>query len=289
MPVRLSRHIPLFRALLASGSLALAPSLFAQTPPPAPSGPTPATTTPTPALTFDVASIRQNTSVGGRNHINISTNDGHFTFTTGNATLKSILHFAFALPESQIVDAPAWVDSTNFDIVAKAGPDADAQLNALSGDQNDLAKQLMVQALLADRFRLKTHRETRQLPIYDLVVANPKTGPKLLPTEAHGTTIDNNKRSIRIIGGDDSVELLAEYLAKTLGRNVVDKTALTGRYDINLKWTPEDAIAANADPAPDAPPDIFTAIQEQLGLKLESTKAPVPVLVIDHIEMPSEN
>jgi uncharacterized protein (TIGR03435 family) len=242
-----------------------------------------------PSLTFDVASIRQNTSIGGRNHIGNSTNDGHFTFTTGNSPLKSILHFAFALPESQIVDAPAWVDSANFDIVAKAGPEADAQLDALSGDQNDLAQQQMVQALLVDRFALKTHRETRQLPIYELVVANPKTGAKLLATEAHGTTIDNNKRSIHIVGSDDSVELLAEYLAKTLGRNVVDKTGITGRYDINLKWTPEDAIAANADPAPDTPPDIFTAIQEQLGLKLEPAKGPVPVLVIDHIEMPTDN
>jgi uncharacterized protein (TIGR03435 family) len=288
MPVRLSRHIPLLRSFLTAGSLSLATLLSAQTPPAAPSEPTPTTTATPPALTFDVVSIRQNTTVGGRNHINNSTNDGHFTFTTGNATLKSILHFAFGLPENQIVDAPAWVDSANFDIVAKAGPDADAQLNALSGDQNQLAKQHLVQALLADRFALKTHSETRQLPVYNLVVANPKAGPKLVATEAHGTTIDNNKRNIHIVGGDDSVELLAEYLSKTLGRNVVDKTAITGHYDITLKWTPEDA-AVSANPAPDAPPDIFTAIQEQLGLKLESTKAPVPVLVIDHIEMPSEN
>jgi uncharacterized protein (TIGR03435 family) len=287
MPVRLSRHIPLLRSLLTAGSLALATSLFAQTPLPPPD-PTPKTATPAPALTFDVASIRQNTTVGGRNHINNSTNDGHFTFTTGNATLKSILHFAFGLPENQIVDAPAWVDSANFDIVAKAGPDADTQLNALSGEQNQLAKQRMVQALLADRFALKTHPETRELPVYNLVVANAKAGPKLTPTEAHGTTIDNNKRSIHIVGGDDSVEVLAEYLAKTLGRTVIDRTGITGRFDLTLKWTPEDA-AANPNPAPDAPPDIFTAIQEQLGLKLEPAKGPVPVLVIDHIELPSEN
>ena len=249
------------------------------------------TTTPAaaPSLTFDVASIRQNTTVGGRNHINNSTNDGHFTFTTGNAPLKSILHFAFGLPENQIVDAPAWVDSANFDIIAKAGPDADAQLNNLSSDQNQLAKQQMVQALLADRFHLKVHQETRQLPIYNLVVANPKTGPKLVASESNGTMIDSGRKSIHIQGGDDSVELLAEYLSKTLGRNVVDKTGVTGRYDISLKWTPEDVIAANVDPAPDAKPDIFTAIQEQLGLKLVPTKAPVPVLVIDHVEMPSEN
>jgi uncharacterized protein (TIGR03435 family) len=286
MPVRLSRHIPLLRSFLAAGSLALATSLFAQTPLPPPD-PTPKTATPAPALTFDVASIRQNTTVGGRNHISNSTNDGHFTFTTGNASLKSILHFAFGLPENQIVDAPAWVDSANFDIIAKAGPDADAQLNALSGEQNQLAQQRMVQALLVDRFALKTHPETRELPVYNLVVANPKATSKLSPTEAHGTTIDNNKRSIHIVGGDDSVEILAEYLAKTLGRTVIDKTAIAGRFDLTLKWTPEDA--ASPDPAPDAPPDIFTAIQEQLGLKLESTKAPVPVLVIDHIELPSEN
>jgi uncharacterized protein (TIGR03435 family) len=266
--------------LLTAASLAFAISIYAQTPT------TPASA---PSLTFDIASIRQNTSIGGRNHIGNSTNDGHFTFTTGNAPLKSILHFAFGLPENQIVDAPAWVDSANFDIVAKAGPDADAQLNNLSGDQSQLAKQHMVQALLADRFHLKTHQEIRQLPIYDLVVANPKAGPKLLATEAHGTTIDNNKRSIHIVGGDDSIELLTEYLSRTLARNVVDTTGITGRFDISLKWTPQDSLATTTDPAPDAPPDIFTAIQEQLGLKLVPSKGPVPVLVIDHVEMPSEN
>jgi uncharacterized protein (TIGR03435 family) len=273
-------HLRRTLTLLAAASLSLATTAYVQSPP---------NPTATPSLTFDVASIRQNNTVGGRNHINNSTNDGHFTFTTGNAPLKSILHFAFGLPENQIVDTPAWVDSANFDIFAKAGPDADAQLNALSGDQNELAKQQMVQALLADRFHLKAHRETRQLPIYNLVVANPKTGPKLVASESNGTMIDSGRKSIRIQGGDDSVELLAEYLSKTLGRNVVDKTGVTGRYDISLKWTPEDVIAANVDPAPDAKPDIFTAIQEQLGLKLVPTKAPVPVLVIDHVEMPSEN
>ena len=237
--------------LLTAASLAFAISIYAQTPT------TPASA---PSLTFDIASIRQNTSIGGRNHIGNSTNDGHFTFTTGNAPLKSILHFAFGLPENQIVDAPAWVDSANFDIVAKAGPDADAQLNALEV-QVEAANQTL-------RAADANYRAARA---------------------AHGTTIDNNKRSIHIVGGDDSIELLAEYLSRTLARNVVDTTGITGRFDISLKWTPQDSLATTTDPAPDAPPDIFTAIQEQLGLKLVPSKGPVPVLVIDHVEMPSEN
>jgi uncharacterized protein (TIGR03435 family) len=162
-------------------------------------------------------------------------------------------------------------------------------MHTLPSEEGRLWKQQMVQALLVDRFQLKTHQETRQLPVYALVVANPKSGPKFKPSEANGTTIDTGRSRIHVQGSDHTVTLLARELAQSLDRIVLDKTGIDGRYDLTLRWTPDDAAATNSTPAPDAPPDIFTAIQEQLGLKLEPTKGPVPILVIDSGAMPSEN
>ncbi len=101
----------------------------------------------------------------------------------------------------------------------------------------------------------------------------------------NGTTIDTYPNRLHIVGSDDTISLLARELAQKLGRVVLNQTGLSGRYDFSLRWTPADATVS----VPDAPPDIFTAIQEQLGLKIESTKGPVPVLVIDSVEMPSAN
>jgi uncharacterized protein (TIGR03435 family) len=146
----------------------------------------------------------------------------------------------------------------------------------------------MVQALLADRFQLKTHQETRQLPIYTLVVA--KDGPKFKPSKINGTTDDTGRTRLHVAGSDDTISILARELARTLGRVVVNQTGLTGRYDLRLQWTPDDAPPPNGAPLdPSEAPGIFTAIQEQLGLKLESGRGPVPVIVIDSVEMPSAN
>jgi uncharacterized protein (TIGR03435 family) len=144
----------------------------------------------------------------------------------------------------------------------------------------------MVQALLADRFQLKAHEETRQLPVYALVVT--KDGPKFKPSKINGTTIDTGRTRLHIAGSDDTIGILARVLAQVLGRVVLNQTGLSGRYDLSLRWTPDDAPAL-APTYSDAPPGIFTAIQEQLGLKLESTRGPVPVLIVDHVEQPSPN
>ena len=145
----------------------------------------------------------------------------------------------------------------------------------------------MLQALLADRFGLKVHQETRQLPIYALVVA--KGGPRFQPSKINGTTVSNGHAQITVTGSDHTVALLAEQLSRTLGRVVVDKTGLDGRYELSLKWTPDDAPGGAGTAPADTGPSIFTAIQEQLGLKLESQKGPVPILVVDHIDLPSQN
>jgi uncharacterized protein (TIGR03435 family) len=165
----------------------------------------------------------------------------------------------------------------------------DAQLHRLPSDQARQQKQMMVQAVLADRFKLAAHQETRQLPIYALVVV--KGGPKFKSSKINGTTVDTGRSRLHIAGSDDTIALLARELAQVLGRVVVNNTGVSGRYDLTLIWTPDDAPTPMLNGAPDsnAPPGIFTAIQEQLGLKLESTRGHVPVLIIDHVEPPSSN
>ncbi len=232
---------------------------------------------------FDVASIRvNNTETDGRHHIINDPAESHFR--TVNLALRDLIQFAYNLPDSQILGGPAWLDSIMFDIDAKSDPSVDAQIHGLPTAQARHQKQLMVQALLADRFQLKAHQETRQLPIYALVVA--KDGPKFQPSKINGTTIDRGRGHLHVAGSDDTIDLLARELAQLLGRVVRNQTRLSGRYDLSLGWTPDDVTAPSF---PDTPPGIFTAIQEQLGLKLESTKGPVPVLVIDSVEMPSAN
>jgi uncharacterized protein (TIGR03435 family) len=235
--------------------------------------------------TFDVASIHiNNTETDGHHHIISDPGESHFR--TVNLALRDLIQFAYGVPDSQILEGPAWLDSIMFDIDAKSDPAVDAELRALPTEQARHQKQLMVQALLANRFELKVHQETRQLPVYALVVA--KDGPKFKPSQINGTTIDTGRARLRIAGSDDTISILARELAQVLGRVVLNQTGLGGRYDLSLRWTPDDA-AVSAPPSPDVPPDIFTAIQEQLGLRLESTRAPVPVLVIDSVQKPSPN
>jgi len=269
------------RALLLF-AMSLAPAMLAQSPPP----------TSAPQPTFDVASIRQNTtSTDGHNHIYNDHSESHFR--TVNVSLKDLVQYAYSLPKSQILGGAPWFDSTMFDLDAKSDAAVDAQLKALPDIDASQQKKLMVQALLADRFQLKTHQETRELPVFNLVLA--KGGPKFKPSEANGTTVSTSTgtgiQRIRVQGSDNTIELLARELASALGRVVVDKTGIDARYDLTLRWMPADRPPPliNGAPDPNPPPDIFTAIQEQLGLKLEPARVPVPVLVIDHIEMPSEN
>lgn len=236
---------------------------------------------------FDVASIHLSNATDGHHHIYNDVHESHFR--TANLSLRDLIQFAYGIPNSQILGGPAWLHSAMFDIDAKSDPSVDAQLHVLSSADASHQKRLMVQAMLTDRFQLKTHNETRALPVYTLVVA--KGGPKFQPSKMNGTTIDTSPVRMHIAGSDDTLAILTRELAQTLGRVVLNQTGLTGRYDLNLRWTPGDSTAPllNGAPDPNAAPDIFTAIQEQLGLKLESSKATVPVLIIDHVESPSAN
>jgi uncharacterized protein (TIGR03435 family) len=241
---------------------------------------------------FDVASIRIDKSEeSARSHIISSPNDSHFRAI--NVTLKSLLQWAYTIPDTRIVGGPAWLGSTKFDIDAKADPSVDDQMRGLSSEAGRLQKQKMLQALLADRFQLKLHQETRELPIYALVLA--KGGPKFQPSQINGTTVDSRRGEISVKGSDDTIALLADALARSLDRVVVNESGIHGRFELDLKWSPDPGAAglgpsgSGASAADPALPSIFTAIQEQLGLKLEPKKGPVSVLVLDRLDLPSEN
>jgi uncharacterized protein (TIGR03435 family) len=148
-----------------------------------------------------------------------------------------LIHWAYEIPETRILDAPKWAGSTYFNIEAKADPAIDQQLHNLSADVGRKLKEGMVQALLADRFKLVTHAETREMPIYTLVVA--KSGAKLGDIKSDGTTINYGRDHLEV-QGPNSTALLAEVLSKQVGRPVIDQTGISGRYDLTLKWTPDD-------------------------------------------------
>jgi len=276
--------------IVASASIYLgAAALYGQAPAGQPPATPPAGSAHEGAPGFDVAAIYQNIDDrSGHNHIYSSPFDGHFRAV--NVSAKMLVRWAFEMQETRILGGPAWFNTTMFDIEAKADGSVDAAMHGLSSDAGRAQKKRMLQALLADRFKLMTHIETRELPVYALVVA--KGGPKLGAIQTSGTTI-NTGRARMEVQGSNSVGLLAEELAKVVGRVVVDKTGIEGRYNLKLSWTPDDGAGptpgGGSSAAADFGPSIFTALAEQLGLKLESEKGPVEVLVIDHVDMPSEN
>jgi len=231
---------------------------------------------------YDVMTIKPNNSGNGGWAIG-----GHGDrFMAQNYSLKMLLQYIYDLNEDSIVGIPSQLDSKRFDIAAKiSDPDLDV-LKKLSPEQ----ERLMILPLLTERFQLKTHMETRTGSIYELVVA--KGGPKLKPSTDQasrtgvGTSFNSNGYSSKLTANSQPMALLAKILTDQLHRLVVDKTALTGNYDFTLQWTPDSAPASTDT---NSAPSIYTAVQEQLGLKLQSAKAPVEVLVVDHAAMPSEN
>jgi uncharacterized protein (TIGR03435 family) len=239
------------------------------------------------APVFDVAAIHlHQPEPHEHNSIWSSPFDGHFKAT--NISVVMLIHWAYVMPETRILGAPAWAANTMFNIDAAADPSLDEHLHGLNSDTGRTVKEKMVRALLADRFKLATHSETRELPIYTLVVA--KGGAKLGDSKSDGTNVNHGRDHIEV-EGSNSLVLLAEELSKEVGRPVIDRTGIAGRYDLTLKWTPDDRVRLTDSDSADSNsgPSLFTALQEQLGLKLESAKGPVQVLVIDHVEMPTEN
>jgi uncharacterized protein (TIGR03435 family) len=190
-----------------------------------------------------------------------------------NVNLKEVIGMAYKVQQYQIT-GPDWINTERFDIVAKFAPHSAADQLAV-----------MLQTLLADRFKLTLHRETKELPMYTLVVA--KNGPKFKSIESESGISYNSSRTHWHVTAKVTMHRFAEFLSDEAGRPVVDETGLSGSYEMTLDWAPDDAPAPN-DSA--AGPSLFTALQEQLGLKLDPTKGPVETLVIDRAERtPTEN
>ena len=264
-----------------------------------------------PAPSFEVASIKPNRS--GDLRMMISYDAGKFKAT--GVTTKFVMARAYDVKDFQISGGPSWIDSDRYDIDAKAEDAVIEKMRKLPRDQARKQSGMMLQSLLAERFGLQVSHGTKELPVFALVVA--KNGPKLHEAKA-GDPYPNGIKGPdgRPAGGPGMMRMhpgqltgqalptafLAEVLSQQLGRQVLDQTGLKGNYDFTLEWTPElsrpgmplgpegGRPGGDSAPPPDSSgPSIFTAIQEQLGLKLESTKGPVDVIVIEHIERPSEN
>lgn len=261
------------------------------------------------APVYDVASIKPNKS--GTNMVRLMFSPDGLSATNG--TLQMFITAAYGVENNQISGAPNWVDSERYDVEAKMDSSTADELRKLNEDDRMAERQHMLQALLVDRFKLKVHRETKELATYALVVA--KDGPKFQeakPGDTYPNGIkgpDGQSHAGMMFMGREGltaqgvpISNLVRHLTRQLGRTVVDKTGLTGKYDFMLRWTPDESQGAmfkgpeggqpgTAGPSTAEPsgPSIFTAIQEQLGLKLESQKSPVEILVIDHVEKPSEN
>lgn len=226
-------------------------------------------------IAYDVVTIRENKS--GQS---MSSFYGRDTYTAENAALGTLIESAYELRADQIVGLPSWGLSLHFDVKAKI---VEADPEAIK-DMPQEQRRRLLQQVLAQRFHLKTHTETRQMPTYDLVPAN--SGVKLQPlpaTEASGRSgFSASSREIRLIHG--TIPMFVAALADQLQRTVTDKTGLGGRYSFTLKFAND-----NAAPDGEAAASLFTALQEELGLRLQPSRGPVEVLVIDHAEQPARD
>jgi uncharacterized protein (TIGR03435 family) len=245
-----------------------------------------------PRQSFEVASVKPNKSAETGGFIQRMRGG---TFNVGNQTLLQLIRFAYGVQGLQLVGAPEWMATERFDIVAKAAADIPP-----AAPGQPLPEAVMLRSLLEDRFRLAMHRETREMPMYALVVAriDRRLGPQIRrpandycaqrakeaatappPPMGTGPVCGIRGNSTELTAGAFSMDGFTRFLTGEAGRVVVDRTGLTGGWDFELKWSPPNT----PNPDPDRP-SIFTALQEQLGLRLEATTGPVEVLVIDRLE-----
>jgi uncharacterized protein (TIGR03435 family) len=235
--------------------------------------------------TFEVAVIKPNAT--NDNRVMIRMQPGG-RFTASGVTLKQLIGQAYNMRDFQVTGGPGWISADRFDINAKAEglPDRvpPEQLRPL------------LKALIEERFKLKSHTDSKEMSIYALVVG--KNGHKLTPSKPEGQGPMMRMGRGQLNGNKIPMPMLAQQIAQQLGRTVIDKTELKGDFDITLEWTPEPGHGGGGPggPPPDAAPPaggsgptIFTALQEQLGLRLESQKGPVEILVIDDVSKPTEN
>ncbi len=254
------------------------------------------------SLTYEVASIKP--SAPDERRVGIMFQPGGGLRVT-NAPLRMVIALAYDVRDFQISGGPGWIGSDRFDINARpegsaAAPSTPDDFRKFSDEQRKTFQEQQrerLRNLLADRFQLRIHKETKEQSIYALVVA--KNGPKLKRAEGGpGPMLRFGGRGQLDANGVE-MGIFGNTLSNVVGRQVVDKTGLTGKYDLKLTWTPDPGEGGflggpplpgvSPPPADPGGPSLFTALQEQLGLRLESQKGPGEVLVIDSVEKPSEN
>jgi uncharacterized protein (TIGR03435 family) len=267
-----------------------------------------------PTQEYDVVSIKPSRPDTGAG-IKVGMRDTPDGFTATNVPLLFLVQYTYGVNPYQISGAPSWFNSDRYDVEAKMDSSVAEALQKMSLEDRTIARRKMLQAVLADRVKLIIHRDTKDLPVYSLVVS--KNGPKLQISKPVAPSVDGangpegNGRgggmSMRSEDGYSTatfqalpVANLAAWLSLNLHSPVQDKTGLTGNYDFKIRWMPDRnraqtplADATNGQP-PVVPldtsgPNLLEALQDQLGLKLESGKGPVEIIVIDHVERPSAN
>jgi uncharacterized protein (TIGR03435 family) len=249
----------------------------------------------TPTLTFDIAVIRLAPPPDANFHVAVSSPPHSSRFEATNLPIKTLIQIAYGY-DAPVVGAPDWTANTFYDILAHSDEAADAKLAKLTDNEVRLEKRNAIRVLLGERLGLKTHFETRNSSIYNLVVDKGGVKMQLVPppppppdgetqpppvanVQAHGS-----QHGLEFVGSNATMRAIAAPLSAMVEKPVVDKTGLTGTYNYTLQfgreWSEHD---------PDSWPSIFTAVQEQLGLKLEAVRESVPNLVIDQITKPTEN
>jgi uncharacterized protein (TIGR03435 family) len=251
-----------------------------------------------PDYKYEVASIKSTKSRPNSHHSDTTGDE----YRAANVTLMRLIRegylfqFGPGSDDGRVVGGPSWLDSDGFDLDAKIDSSTVEALNKLAPAEREAARERMLRSLLAERFKLVVHTETREFPVYVLTLA--KNGPKFHEAKA-GETYENAYKlpdgspagpgfhtdNETAAGQNVAMETLAGWLSRRLGRTVVDRTGLAGKYDFKFSWT-RDEGENSSDPLMSP---ILGAIQQQLGLKLESGKGPVDVIVIDHAEKPSGN
>ncbi|MEZ2348047.1 TIGR03435 family protein [Terriglobus sp. RCC_193] len=249
-----------------------------------------------PTLTFDVATIRISPPPGEDFRVSVTSPRDSSRFDATNLPVRTLLQIAYGY-DAPFVNAPDWIRNTFYDIHARSDEAADARLAKLPVNEVRLEKRHAIRLLLADRMNLKHHMETRSSAIFHLVVAKSgvKMTPITLPTPADAdaekqhvppadTETHAGRHGLEFIGTNANMQAVTSVLSTMMEAPVLDKTGLTGFYNYTLQigrpWSAHD---------PDSFPDILTAVQEQLGLKLESVREPVPNLIFDNITKPTEN
>jgi uncharacterized protein (TIGR03435 family) len=225
------------------------------------------------ARAFEVASVKPNHSVTGNSSIKTAPGG---RFTAENVSPRALIQLAFGIRDFQLAGGPGWIGTEKYDVVAKTGGPKE-----MSSDE-ELKPPL--QALLVDRFMLRFHRQTKQLPVYALVVAGgrPKLTANTATSATPSTSISSGGDKLKMEATKSSMARLCNILGRQLDRTVIDKTGLKGEFDFNLEWAPDQVVDSSG-------PSIFAALQEQLGLKLQARKGPVEIIVIDRIDRPAAN